>query len=871
MASPPPPRETEARDLYEVLDVPRTAESDEIRRAYRRLALECHPDRNQGSKEAEERFKELADAFRTLSDPDRRRVYDLYGQEGLSRRDGFRPEGPDLSGAVEIFVQQFSAFVQDELRDEPSGADGRSGAPRRVTVTVTLGEVATGVRKRVGLPCARCEGSGLAGEGTPDADPCRDCAGEGTDPSGEGVEIEVPVGVVSGETLPARLQDRNGDRSRPEGEITAVVEVAADPHFTRAGSDLVVEVPVPPGGTREGEELELETPSGPARFHVPAGTRPGAALTVGSGGLPARSGSGRGDLIVKLVAMADGAGDRVTRELETQVAAQESSGVAPRAPGRSPGLFSGVRNAVEAGRARSRRAMRRIEVRAARFLERERREPVRPLLARIERLCHAVEHAGEAQIVRLEGLAGRLSRDAARLRAVQADRAWGSPQGEQSLREGAWRSRDGVVAGVLLLLLAAGFGWMNVWALAAAAPSLFPDAGELPFPLSGTELSAALPALLTAGAFATGMLAQGLEGMEGGGRPERHGHLLARTAPFLLAVGVIGLHGLAFTALAEQVDLIGILGLSPGGVLAPSVPYLFVFAGAALAIVLMSLGYGTWLHLRQALAAAADRSVIRRLRTHRRRIAALPLDLEAIRGRIEELAGKLDALSREVPDAWGRATGLDVRDGTADALRGAAEQIAGEGSLGPGQERRSRGAVWAELAVGTLGFFFLIALGALLHARLLGGFAATGVSGGSATLLSLGGTLFFVLGGYLVRDALFGPSRAPSVLEWVPSRRGRVVVAGVVGGVVILGAAAVGWLAVQGLSPAAGGMVGVAGGALLGIGTALWAFNLDVWLLSAGKLAYLALLAAGWVAAGSVWLVFVAGDGLVGALPETGT
>jgi molecular chaperone DnaJ len=280
------------RDYYKVLDVPHTATPDEIRRAYRSLALRYHPDRNGGSREAEERFKELAEAFHTLSDPERRDLYDVWGPGAPLRSTLLDDQSAGLDDAFTTFVQQFSAFLKEELPELSESVDsGPSLPPLPLRVRVTLAEVATGVTKEVSFPCPRCSGTGVQDAGSFEGWACLVCGGSGED-RGQTILVDVPAGALSGDRLRA---------SRSQGEdVPAFVEVEEDPRFVRAGADVVLELAI---SARRGRasEVVVPTPTGSTRLKIPRGTPVGGALRIPGEGLPARSRAGKGDVIVKLV------------------------------------------------------------------------------------------------------------------------------------------------------------------------------------------------------------------------------------------------------------------------------------------------------------------------------------------------------------------------------------------------------------------------------------------------------------------------------------------------------------------------------------------------------------------------------------------
>jgi len=334
-------------DYYALLGVKRGAPEAEIKKAYRRLAMEFHPDRNGGDKAAEEKFKQITEAYEVLRDPDKRAAYDRYGEAGLrgGGAGGFGFSHFDLSEALNIFMRDFGnlggfdAIFGGGRREQ---REVRRGADLKVTLRLTLDEVATGTTKQVRIktlePCATCGGSGAkpgthvktcgtcggsgevrrqaqslfgqlltvsacptcAGEGTVIADPCSTCRGDGRVKAEKTLSIDVPAGVADHHYLTMRGQGVPGPRNGPRGDLVAVLEIAEDPRFERAGDDLVVELPISFTQAALGAELEVPTPYGPTTLRVQKGTQTGTVYRVRGKGLPRLGEGGHGDLHVRV-------------------------------------------------------------------------------------------------------------------------------------------------------------------------------------------------------------------------------------------------------------------------------------------------------------------------------------------------------------------------------------------------------------------------------------------------------------------------------------------------------------------------------------------------------------------------------------------
>ena len=340
-------------DYYQLLGVPRDASAEDIKKAYRKLALQHHPDRNEGSKESEERFREVTEAYEVLRDSEKRALYDRYGKQGVRGAGGGGAGGAafDFNEAIDIFMRDFGGFAGfgglEDLFAHRSARGQRTSSRRgktvRIRLPLTLAEVASGVSKtiRVSLldECASCEGSGAEAGSAPAAcrtcggsgeerhvqrsivgqfvsvQPCRTCGGEGRvierpcpTCSGDGrlrsereIEVEVPAGVTSENFLTLRGRGSVGPRGGPRGDLVVLLEVQDDPRFEREGSDLVHELPVTFSQAALGGEVDVPTLEGVARVKIPAGIQSGEALRLKGLGIPELNGNVRGDQVVRVV------------------------------------------------------------------------------------------------------------------------------------------------------------------------------------------------------------------------------------------------------------------------------------------------------------------------------------------------------------------------------------------------------------------------------------------------------------------------------------------------------------------------------------------------------------------------------------------
>ncbi len=328
------------RDYYEVLGVERSAGEGEIKKAFRRLARELHPDVNRAP-DAEERFKEAAEAYEVLSDAERRATYDRYGHEGL-RTGGYAPNFEGFGSLSEIFEAFFGG---GGLGGAFGGFGGRAAGPTQggdvvAGAEVTLLQASEGAAVEVsydavvlcehchgngaepGTPieaCARCGGAGelrvitrtpfgqvmrtapcdaCHGEGRVAKQPCRQCSGRGRRAERVRVSVDVPAGIDDGQRIRIAGRGHAGERGGPPGDLYVQMRVREDPRFVRDGDHLTTAVDVAAPLAALGTTVEVPTLEGPVELEIPAGTQPHETLTLRGKGMPSLRGRRRGDLRV---------------------------------------------------------------------------------------------------------------------------------------------------------------------------------------------------------------------------------------------------------------------------------------------------------------------------------------------------------------------------------------------------------------------------------------------------------------------------------------------------------------------------------------------------------------------------------------------
>jgi molecular chaperone DnaJ len=352
---------TSKRDYYEVLGVERTASDGEIASAYRRLAIQYHPDSHPDDEEATERFKEAAEAYEVLSDPEKRARYDRYGHAGLEGMGG-ATHYTNVEDIFEAFGDIFGGMFGGRRRRGP-----RRGSDITCEVSITLEEAARGVRKTVqfkrskrcdacdasGLKpgtrpenCRRCGGTGhvvqsagilrvqttcpsCRGRGAIIEDPCTECRGQGYVADRVRPTVAIPAGVDTGTRVRLAGQGEPSPEGGPPGDCYCYVRVREHPLFHREGAHLLLEVPITYAQAALGATLEVPTLDGRDDLTIPAGTQPGDMFRLRRRGMPDVHGRGVGDLVVRVnIEVPKKVGKR-QEELLRQLAEEEQSNVSP--------------------------------------------------------------------------------------------------------------------------------------------------------------------------------------------------------------------------------------------------------------------------------------------------------------------------------------------------------------------------------------------------------------------------------------------------------------------------------------------------------------------------------------------------------------
>ena len=302
----------EEKSYYEILGVEKTASADEIKKAYKKKAIQYHPDRNPGNKEAEEKFKEAAEAYSVLSDPDKRQRYDQFGKAGVSGAAGNGgPFGGGFGGGMsmdDIFSMFGDIFGGRGGFGGFSGFGGSSsgggqqrkfrGSDLRVRVKLNLKEISTGVEKKFKLKkyvaCPHCHGSGAEGNGGTETCPTCKVMGEET------VTVKIPAGVAEGMQLSMSGKGNAGKHNGIPGDLLIVVEEEKDKELIRDENDLVYNLLLSVPTATLGGTVEIPTVDNKVKVKIEPGTQPGKVLRLRGKGLPDVNGYGTGDLLVNV-------------------------------------------------------------------------------------------------------------------------------------------------------------------------------------------------------------------------------------------------------------------------------------------------------------------------------------------------------------------------------------------------------------------------------------------------------------------------------------------------------------------------------------------------------------------------------------------
>ena len=333
------------RDYYEVLGVAKGASEDELKKAYRKLAKQYHPDLNPGDKSAEAKFKEINEAYEVLSDKDKRAKYDQFGHAGVDPNFGAGGFGGGFGGfdmgdidLGDIFGSFFGGGFGGQRRADPNAP--KRGASLRASITIKFAEAMTGCEKEISLnrmeSCDTCHGTGCASGTTaevcPDCrgagqvriqrggggfafsttapcskcrgtgkiihQPCPDCRGEGQVRRQRNIKVRIPAGIDDGQTISMRGQGSGGLNGGPAGDLLVNVAVLPDRRFQRDGNNIYTERPVSFTQAALGASLEIETIDGKVKYNLPAGTQPGTVFRLRGKGAPSVNGRGRGDQYV---------------------------------------------------------------------------------------------------------------------------------------------------------------------------------------------------------------------------------------------------------------------------------------------------------------------------------------------------------------------------------------------------------------------------------------------------------------------------------------------------------------------------------------------------------------------------------------------
>jgi len=325
------------RDYYEVLGVSRSANEDDIKKAYRKLAMSYHPDRNPGDQAAEEKFKEASEAYQILSDAQRRAQYDRHGHAAFEQGGGFGGFDFSASGFEDLFGDIFGDIFGGSRGRGRSRA--RHGNDLRYDLEIRFEEAIIGTEKVISVPrltscdscsglgtkdgtprdtCTACQGSGqvrfqqgfftiaktcgqCGGQGTIVRDACRSCNGRGVQQKAQSLSIKIPGGVDNGSRLKLRNEGEPGANGGAPGDLYVIIQVAEHPLFSRDGQDILCDVPIRFTQAALGAEIEVPTLEGKVKMKVPAGTQSGHVFHLRGKGAPDLRNMRRGDQLVRVL------------------------------------------------------------------------------------------------------------------------------------------------------------------------------------------------------------------------------------------------------------------------------------------------------------------------------------------------------------------------------------------------------------------------------------------------------------------------------------------------------------------------------------------------------------------------------------------
>ena len=327
-------------DYYELLGVDKSASTEDIKRAYRKAAMKYHPDRNPDDEEAEKRFKECAEAFEVLSDPEKRQRYDQYGHEGLRGAGMHDFNGMNSEDIMSMFGDLFGDFFGGGgRRQRRSHAGPQRGYDLETDIEITLADAAQGTTSTVDFTrqdlCNTCQGTGAKPGSTPDTcvqcggqgqvgvrqgffqmvrtcphcngsgqiitDKCETCNSSGRQPKKRSIEVKVPAGVADGNVIRVQGEGEPGSKGGPHGDLHVIIRVKPHPLFQRNRDNLTIQIPISFTQAALGATLEVPTLDESSELQIPSGTQHGQTFTIRSAGMPNLRTGIKGDIIIRVV------------------------------------------------------------------------------------------------------------------------------------------------------------------------------------------------------------------------------------------------------------------------------------------------------------------------------------------------------------------------------------------------------------------------------------------------------------------------------------------------------------------------------------------------------------------------------------------